>query len=185
MKNSSVLEKICPPDGMREKKRIHLPMIVAVGRKGVIGNEGKIPWKVPADLAHFKNETTGYDYVVGRKTHESIVEATGKTLPGRKPIIITKNKTYHYPGCMVISENHVEQVLKIAQFKKVIVIGGAEIYKMFMPYATELIVSYIDFESAGDAFFPQIGDEWDIVSSEDKWCVKSNRKFKIVRFKRR
>lgn len=168
------------------KRKIDLVLIAALYRGGIINQEDNSSY-VPEDLKHFKEVTKNQIVVVGRKTHEAIVKKIGKPLPDRKTIILTNNKNYHfaYENCQVIAENGINKVLEIAKHKKVIVIGGEKIYKEFMPFATKMILSYIDLEVRGEDIFPEIGDDWKKISSEKKHCLKSKVDFQIVTYVRK
>ncbi len=73
-------------------------LVVAMARNRVIGRDNALPWRLPADLAHFKKVTMGHPIVMGRRTYESI----GKALPGRRSIVVTRNRAFEAPGCTVV-----------------------------------------------------------------------------------
>lgn len=147
-------------------------MIVAMGRDNVIGKNNKMPWNLPADLKYFKDVTMGHPVVCGRKTLESM----GGPLKGRRNIILTRNKGYKpNDGCEVV--HSVDKVLQLFTRSKeeVFIIGGAEIYKMFLPYANKLYVTIIDQEFEGDTFFPKISEaEWTQVSVKEGLTDQNN-----------
>ncbi|MDR2829092.1 MAG: dihydrofolate reductase [Mycoplasmataceae bacterium] len=113
-------------------------LIWAQDNNGGIGKNNKLPWRVKGEMQHFINTTRGKIVVMGRKTFESI----GKPLPNRENIVISTNVGYQPDGVKVYS--NIEQVVKAYKDNDVFVIGGKSIYEAFMPYADELIVSYID-----------------------------------------
>ena len=137
-----------------------ISLILAMDRNRVIGKNNRMPWRLPADLAYFKNITLGSTVVMGRKTFESI----GKPLKGRKNIILTRDKEYIQEGCQIV--NSIEEALEeIKKKEETFIIGGAEIYSMFLPFAKKLYITYIDHEFQGDTYFPEIDDEeWKVIS---------------------
>lgn len=140
-----------------------LSLIVARARNGAIGLEGKMPWHLPQDLAHFKRSTLGHPIIMGRKTWESI----GRPLPGRRNIVVTRNADYAAPGAEVAS-SLADALAKVAELDEVFVIGGGELYTLALPLAQRLVVTEIEAEFAGDAFFPEFSkSEWRETGRED------------------
>jgi dihydrofolate reductase len=131
----------------------------AMGRNRVIGAGGDIPWRLPADWAYLKATTMGHPILMGRKTYESI----GKPLPGRTNIILTTNVNYAPEGCVIV--HSMEEAIQRYGNDELFVLGGAEIYKLALPYADRLYATLIDKEFAGDTFFPEIDlSRWEVVS---------------------
>ena len=138
-----------------------ISMIWAMGKDNALGCRNRMPWYLPADFAYFKKVTLGKPVIMGRKTFESI----GKPLPGRKNIIITRNQSFKCEGCTIVDsiEKAKEYTLDVEAF----IIGGAEIYKAFLPSADKLYVTLIDEEFEADAYFPEIDySQWELISSE-------------------
>jgi dihydrofolate reductase len=137
-------------------------IIAAVSLNDVIGIKGELPWKLPEDFRHFKNTTLGYPLIMGRKTYESF----GKPLPGREHLVITRNKNYKVDYEQVKLFPNFDDALKFAEelnTNKVFIIGGGEIYKIGMDYADEMIISRVNMNAEGDAFFPEIDESiWEI-----------------------
>ena len=105
-----------------------ISLIVAMDRRGVIGVNGALPWRLSGDLRHFKAITMGKPIIMGRKTHESI----GRPLPGRENIVITRQKDYRAAGCTVF--HGIETALKAcANHAEVMVMGGASCMKSYCP----------------------------------------------------
>lgn len=136
---------------------MNISLIVAHGKNREIGKDNKLLWHIPADLKNFKKYTLNHVLVMGRKTFESI----GKALPKRKTIILTKQHDYHAPdGCLVATS--VDQAIALAQnetqFNKdeLFVVGGGEIYELFLPSANKLYISIIDNNFEADTYFPEI-----------------------------
>jgi dihydrofolate reductase len=130
---------------------MRLSLIAAVGKNGVIGAGGKLPWKLPADLVHFKQVTMGHPIIMGRKTFESI----GRALPGRVNIVVTRQRDYAAPGC-VIAASLDEAFERAKEADEVFIIGGAELFRAALPRAEKLYLTRIDRDFEGDTFFPKL-----------------------------
>jgi dihydrofolate reductase len=115
-----------------------------------IGQNGKIPWHLPADLARFKQLTMGHSVIMGKKTFESI----GRALPGRRNIVLTRDPNYSALGCDVASS--LEKAFAIAGDGEVFVIGGGEVYRAAMPYAKKVYLTVVDADLPADVYFPEI-----------------------------
>ena len=130
-----------------------LSIIVAKAKNNIIGKDNQLIWKLPADLKHFQELTTGHVIIMGRKTFESL----GRVLPNRKHIIFSQN-----PNFKVKEENVqiVHSMLEIQEYieneEENFVIGGSMIYHLLMPYVTKMYVTEIQEEFEGDSFFPKI-----------------------------
>lgn len=129
-----------------------ITLIAAMSKNRVIGINNQLPWKLPEDLKRFKNLTTGNVVLMGRKTYESI----GRPLPNRTNVVITRDTSFKAEGVLVY--NNLHEVLPI--FNRIFVIGGSEIYNQLIKVADEIELTLIDKEFEGDAFFPEIGNEW-------------------------
>ena len=128
-----------------------ISLIVAVGRNGVIGREGTLPWRLPEDLKRFKALTMGHVMIMGRKTYESI----GRLLPGRRSVIVSRQAGYAVPGATVAASLE-DAIAAAGDVPEVFVIGGGEIYKVALPLAHRLLVTEVDASPAGDAYFPAV-----------------------------
>ncbi|OGY58807.1 MAG: dihydrofolate reductase [Candidatus Colwellbacteria bacterium RIFCSPHIGHO2_12_FULL_43_12] len=133
-----------------------ISIIAALDNNNLIGKKNGLPWYLPADLKHFKEKTLGKPVVMGKTTYESI----GKLLPERTNIILSRDANFKVSGARVVKS--VEEALEVAKgFPEVMIIGGASIYKQFLPLAQKLYLTrvYNDFE--GDIYFPEFNlDEW-------------------------
>ncbi|WP_313890809.1 dihydrofolate reductase [Psychrobacillus sp.] len=141
-----------------------ISLIVAHDPNRVIGLNNEMPWHIPGDLAYFKEKTMGKAIVMGRKTFDSI----GRALPGRKNIVITRNPSYKAEGADVVSS--VEDAIKLAEshHEEVMVIGGEQIFRMVLPKADRLYITYIQNVFEGDTFFPAYShDEWVLVNTTE------------------
>ena len=128
-----------------------LTLIVARARNGVIGRDNTLPWRLPEDLQHFKRTTMGAPIIMVRKTWDSI----GRPLPGRRNIVVSRNRDLHIEGADVVGSIEDAQRLCIGA-EQVFLIGGAQLYAEALPSADRLIVTEIDADVEGDAFFPAV-----------------------------
>jgi dihydrofolate reductase len=123
-------------------------LVVAVAQNGVIGVEGRLPWHISVDLRRFKALTSGKPMVMGRKTFESLPGL----LPGRRHIVLTRDPKWQEDGAEVA--HSVEQALQLANAPHVAVIGGAQIYQLFLPRADRIELTEVHAKPEGDARFP-------------------------------
>jgi dihydrofolate reductase len=164
-----------------------IAMIVAMSSNRVIGIENKLPWKLSADMAWFKKQTMNKVILMGRKTWESLPL---RPLPGRKHIIISQNKNYSALSvsgeiingvCLVSSvEDALDSAKRLLENNidgsanrqpndeaELMVIGGASIYKLMLPYCNRLYQTIVNNHIEGDAWFPEIDEaQWQEVYSE-------------------
>ena len=128
-----------------------LTLVVARARNGTIGRNNTLPWRLPEDLAHFKRTTMGAPIIMGRKTWDSI----GRPLPGRRNIVVSRNTALKLEGAEVVGSLEAAQLLCIG-VEQVFLIGGAQLYAEALPSADRLVVTEIDADVEGDAFFPAV-----------------------------
>ncbi len=120
---------------------------------GVIGVNGRIPWRLPDDMKWFRDVTMGKPVIMGRKTYESI-PSRFRPLPGRHNIVVTRQPTYAAPGATVV--HSMEEALQAAgDVDEIIIGGGGELYRLLLPQADRLYLTQVDGQFAGDAVFPQ------------------------------
>ena len=137
-------------------------LIYARASNGVIGNEGRLPWHIPADLKRFKSLTMDKPMIMGRKTFDSLPGL----LPGRRHIVLTRDSEWQADGAEVT--HSVGEALELAGEGEVAVIGGAEIYDLFMPLAKRIELTDIHQDFDGDAHMPPLsGEEWEVIARED------------------
>ena len=135
-----------------------ISLIAAVARNGTIGREGRLPWRLPDDLARFKRLTLGHTVLMGRRTWESL----GRSLPGRRNVVLTRDASFAAPGVEVI--HSVEAGRRLCAGEEVFVIGGAAVYAAFLPFADRLHITHVDADVEGDAAFPAIDPlQWRLV----------------------
>lgn len=126
-----------------------LSIIAAVGRNNEIGKDNQLPWRIPAEMKLFKRMTSGDVVVMGRRTAESL----GKPLPNRINVVMTRGGT-RVPSGFVIAHD-VETVLSLSREYSVWVIGGEQIYRLYLPLAHRVYLSHIDGSyPEADRFFP-------------------------------
>lgn len=134
-----------------------ISLIVAMARNGAIGIDNKMPWYLPEDLQHFRSLTMNKPIVMGRKTFEAI----GRPLPGRDNIVISRNSDFKAEGITLVGTTM--QALQVANHaQEIMIIGGAQIYRFFLPLAQRFYITCIDADIAGDTYFPTWQpDEWE------------------------
>ena len=129
---------------------MEISLIAAMAHDRIIGRDNTMPWHLPADLKHFKAVTMGHPVIMGRLTYESI----GKALPGRKNIVISRNKNYALKDAEVVSSCDDAVALASETSDQLMVIGGGKIYAEFLAKAKRLYFTFIDLEVEGDTQFP-------------------------------
>jgi dihydrofolate reductase len=143
-----------------------IAFVVAMDRHRLIGADGKLPWRLPADLRWFKQVTLGKPIIMGRRTYESI----GRALPGRDNIVLTRNRFYQAKGCQVV--HSVEEAVAAAESAdsaEVMVIGGSQIFRLFLPHANRLYLTTVDAALEGDTYFPELDPaDWRETFFEDR-----------------
>ena len=122
----------------------NLSALVAVTPSGVIGLDGDMPWRLPSDLRRFKKLTMGGVLVMGRKTFDSI----GKPLPGRDTIVITRNPQWTFEGVQTATTP--EMAISLVGDRQAFVVGGAQIYKLLLPYCQEVMLTRVWSNVCGD-----------------------------------
>lgn len=123
-------------------------LAVAIGSNGVIGSNGTLPWHIPADLRRFKALTMGHPMVMGRKTFESLPGL----LPGRRHIVLTRGRDWSEEGAELA--HSLEDALNLANSPHIAVVGGAEIYRLFLHRANRIELTEVHAAPAGDTRFP-------------------------------
>jgi dihydrofolate reductase len=161
---------------------VKLAIIVATDEQGLIGKDNDLPWKLSADLQYFRKVTMGKPIIMGRNTHDSI----GRALPGRKNIVVTSNSQFIAEGCTVVCS--IEQaVTECEDAEEVMVMGGASLYKQFLPHAHRLYLTQVHASLEGDTWFPDWQrSEWQQVSREDHVADdKNDYDYSFIVFDRR
>lgn len=143
-------------------------MIVASGKDGSIGKDGGLIWHISGDLKRFKTLTMGHPVIMGRKTWESLPK---KPLPGRRNIVLTRQKDFHAEGAEKV--HSLEEALESVKDESPFLMGGAQIYNLFLPYVTRIYLTEINAECAEADAFLNVDlnmTEWELlnVSSTEK-----------------
>ena len=136
-------------------------LIYARAANGVIGKDNGLPWHLPADLKHFKALTMGRAMIMGRKTFDSFPAP----LPGRRHIVLTRDTRWAAHGAEVA--HSLNQALALGGDGPVAVIGGADIYRQFLPIADWIELTEIHADYDGDTLMPALGDDWREVAREE------------------
>jgi dihydrofolate reductase len=138
-------------------RELGLVLVAAIAENGVIGRDGRLPWRLRSDLQHFRDLTLGHPVVMGRKTYGAI----GKPLSGRTNIVITRNPAFAAPGVVVAPS--LDAALAVARgdawrrgVTEIMVIGGADLYGQTIERAVRLEVTRVHAHPEGDSVFPQI-----------------------------
>ena len=139
---------------------IKVSLIVAMDKNRVIGKDNDLPWRLPKEFEYVKKTTMGHTLVMGRKNFESI----GRVLPGRKNVILTRDKDFSFEGCVIA--HSIKEVFELCKNdEEIFIFGGEQIYEMFLPYVEKMYITKIDYAFEGDTFFPEVNyEEWDEVS---------------------
>ncbi len=141
-----------------------ISLIVAMDETGGIGQQNRLPWHLPSDLKRFKELTMGHHLVMGRKTYETI----GKPLAGRKMVVITHQKGYLAPGCLVV--HSLEEALKLSEKhgeNEVFIIGGGEIFQQAIDLADKIYLTTVHAQVGADVIFPKFDPgQWNRIDSK-------------------
>lgn len=156
-------------------KTPELVAIVAMTENRVIGRDGGMPWHLPADFAHFKRLSLARPNVMGRRVWDSL---GGKALPGRTNIVLTRQEEFAAPGALVAHDP--AQALALAhthlgEHGEIAIIGGEEIYRLYLDQLTRVELTLIHAELEGDTFFPELPSEWDTVAERERPADERNR----------
>ena len=144
-------------------ERPPITIVIARAQNGVIGRDGKLPWHISADLKRFKALTMGSVMVMGRKTFESLPGL----LPGRRHIVLTRDRAWSAEGAEVA--HSADEALELAGDEPVSVIGGADLFRLFLPLAGKIELTEVLEDVAGDTFIddPRSGGGWREVFRDD------------------
>lgn len=157
-----------------------ISIVVARAQNGVIGRDGKLPWHLPADLKRFKALTMGSAMVMGRKTFDSLPGL----LPNRRHIVLTRDASWSANGAEVA--NNVEAALRLARAGRLSVIGGADIFALFLPLADRLELTEVLAEVPGDTMMPDPREsgEWRETFREDHPAEGERPPFRFLTLER-
>ncbi|MES2119383.1 MAG: dihydrofolate reductase [Pseudomonadota bacterium] len=157
-----------------------ITLVVARAQNGVIGRNGKLPWHLPADLKRFKALTMGSVMIMGRKTFDSLPGL----LPGRRHIVLTRDPTWSAPGAEVA--HSVDEALAVAGTEPMSVIGGAELFALFLPLADRIELTEVLEEVDGDTMMPdpRDSDGWQEIATEEHPAADGRPAYRFVTLKR-
>ena len=155
------------PEPRLEGRELRIVLIAALDRAGAIGKDNALPWHLPDDLRRFKALTLGKPLLMGRRTAESL----GRALPGRTNLVLTRGGQLPFAGMQAIAS--LDEALEIAAAqgaRELCVIGGAQVYALTLPVATDLCLTHVDTVVEGaDTFFPDYDRScWRAVSREPR-----------------
>ena len=164
-----------------------ISLIAALSQNRVIGKDNDLPWRLPDDMKHFMQTTSGHHVIMGRKNYDSLPEKF-KPLPNRTNIIVTRQKEFKAKDCIVV--NSIEAGVAIAaanQETELFIIGGAQIYEQALPLAQRLYLTEIKAEIPGDTQFPEINKtQWLEISRKQHPVDERHRyAFDFVLYKRK
>ena len=157
-----------------------ITLIVARAQNGVIGRDGKLPWHLPADLKRFKTLTMGSVMVMGRKTIDSLPGL----LPGRRHVVITRDRSWSARGAEVV--HSADDAIRLAGESTISVIGGADIFGLFLPLARRLELTEVLADSSGDTRIddPRDGGQWRQTFREDHPAADGRPGFRFLTLER-
>lgn len=155
-------------------------LVVARAQNGVIGRGGKLPWHLPADLKRFKALTMGSVMVMGRRTFDSLPGL----LPGRRHVVLTRDLNWRTEGAEVAHD--VDGALRLARGEPVSIIGGAEIFELFLPLADRVELTEVLAEIDGDTTMPdpREAEDWRETWSEEHPAEDDRPPFRFVTLER-
>lgn len=145
----------------KTQNKVSISLIAALSENRVIGNYGRIPWHIRADLIRFRNKTVNHTVIMGRKTFDTLLDyyqKSGKLMPQRTHIIITRDDGYqvNHSNCFVV--HSIEEAVQLGKEKEkqeIFIAGGAEIYSQTIDLADKLYLTIVKGSFKGDAFFPE------------------------------
>ncbi|MDI6022955.1 dihydrofolate reductase [Leucobacter sp. UT-8R-CII-1-4] len=163
---------------------MEIVLVWAEANGHAIGKDGVMPWHLPEDLAHFKKATLGGPVIMGRRTWQSLPERF-RPLPGRENIVVSRDAAFVAEGATLVGS--LEAALgRAAGEARVSIIGGGQIYREAMSFATELVVTRIDTGVDGaDTFAPEIGAEWQCVDAGEPLTAANGLGYRFERYRRR
>ena len=157
-----------------------LTLIVARATNGVIGRDGRLPWHLPADLRRFKALTMGGAMIMGRRTFDSLPGL----LPGRRHLVVTRDRQWQAPGVEVAYD--VDEALALAGEGLVSVIGGAEIFELFLPLADRIELTEVEGDIAGDTVMPdpRAKGQWHEVARQERGAADGRPAYRFITLER-
>jgi len=143
-----------------------ISIIAAMTKNSLIGKGNALPWRLPADMAHFKELTVNKTVLMGGNTFISI----GKPLKDRVNIVLSNNPDFSAEGCLIARS--IEEAIGLAKkenAEELMVIGGASVYRQFLPITDKMYLTIIEGDFDGDIFFPEYDrGDWDVVEKKER-----------------
>ena len=148
-----------------------ISLIAALSENRIIGRNNKLPWKMPADLEHFKAITNGHPFIMGRKSYLS----KDKLLSTKKSIILTHHSTDHlFPACLS-AENLGEALSMLSNEKEIFILGGGEVFRQSLSIANYMYLTLIHAQISGDTYFPEFDtSQWHIAKESHHYKDHNN-----------
>ncbi len=142
----------------------NISIIAAIGKNSELGKNGTMPWRISEDLKRFKKITSGNMVIMGRKTFNSI---NNKALPRRRNIVISSDESFYFPDIEIV--HSIDEAIELTKMEKeAFIIGGATIYKQFLPFTHKMHLTCVHKEYDADTFFPSFGwSDWHITDRTD------------------
>lgn len=157
-----------------------LALIAAMDVNGVIGADGGMPWHLPADLRWFKKNTRDKPVLMGRRTFESI----GRALPHRRNLVMTRRGDFTPEGAEIVADLD-DALARVAGADELMVIGGAEIYRLALARASRLLITRIEAEYEGDTRFPDVDwARWQLVADDPHPAAEGNPGYRFMTYER-
>jgi len=138
-----------------------IAFVLAFDRKKVIGKDGRLPWRLPDDMKHVREVTTGKPLIMGRRTYESI----GRPLPKRTNIVLTRDPAFRPEG-VIVARTPDEALALAGDAPETIVFGGAEVFRHFLPMAQRIYLTEVDADVGGDTYFDFGEKDWRVVETK-------------------
>lgn len=152
------------------------------GAKQVIGYQGRLPWHFPSDLKFFKTTTLGHAVLMGRTTFDAIIAQFGRPLPDRRHLIVTRNRDYR-PMTGEVFYDIESALAAVPSGQDVFIIGGQQIYGQTLPLADKILLTHIDKDYEGDAFFPQLDPAiWEL--AEERRIIEQETTLRFCSYRR-
>jgi len=162
---------------MEERNQPEIILIAAMAANRVIGRGNAIPWHIPGEQERFREITMGHPLIMGRKTWQAI----GRPLPGRRSIVLTRNRGLRASGAEIVQD--LTDALALCRHEeKVFIIGGEQIYRLAMDRADTIILTVLPYDVAGDAVFPKVPAEDFVLVKTDE--IKGKYPYRVEFFQR-
>ena len=157
-------------------------LVAAVARDGVIGRDGQLPWRLPEDMAHFREATIGHPVVMGRRTWDSL-PARFRPLPGRRNVVLTRDRYWKAEGAEPVGSLDEALELLVGN-ERVSIIGGGEVFAAALPLADELVITEIDLEVEGDTTFPTWSRKEFVETAREEVVAQDGTRLAFVTYSR-